>query len=379
MQTFLVGGAVRDELLGIPVVDHDWVVVGATHDEMLSNNFKQVGADFPVYLHPITREEYALARTERKNGKGYHGFTVSSAPSVTLEEDLLRRDLTINAIAKNEGGQYIDPYGGIPDIENKILRHVSDAFVEDPVRVLRLARFYARYYSYGFTIADETKQLVLQMQQSGELEHLVAERIWQECYKALGERHPEEFFYCLKELGVLSVLFPELAVLFEGEGDNVLRALSEAAKITSMRSVRFSVLCYALDPDVVDDFCHRLRTPNDFHKLAFKVAKWHRQLLQFSELEAEEILSLILGLDAIRNPEIVELFCDACEAIYEASDQREPTFSVHKKRFIEIVKSIRELEVASALKRVDRKDIPSVIHGLRIACINNLIKNQAMN
>ena len=211
MQAYLVGGAVRDELLGLEVKDRDWVVVGATPKEMLANGFKQVGADFPVFLHPRTREEYALARTERKQGRGYHGFTVYSAPDVTLEQDLKRRDLTINAMAKAENGDLVDPFEGRRDIEDRKLRHVSEAFAEDPLRILRTARFAARFHPLGFSVCDQTMALMKRMVDSGEVDHLVPERVWQEFQRALHEQAPEAFFEVLRDCGALEVLIPELA------------------------------------------------------------------------------------------------------------------------------------------------------------------------
>ena len=214
MQTYLVGGAVRDHLLNRPVKDNDWVVVGATPEEMISKGYEQVGADFPVFLHPDTKEEYALARTERKSGKGYQGFVCDFSSAVTLEEDLLRRDLTINAMAQDSDGKIIDPYNGQTDLQNRILRHVSPAFQEDPLRVLRVARFAARFAGLGFRIADETMDLMKQMVVGNELDHLVAERVWTETQRSLGENSPDTYFRVLRECGALKVWFEELDALF---------------------------------------------------------------------------------------------------------------------------------------------------------------------
>lgn len=214
MKVYLVGGAVRDQLLGYPIKERDWVVVGATPEQMRQQGYQQVGRDFPVFLHPSTREEYALARTERKSGHGYYGFDCDYNQQVTLEEDLLRRDLTINAMAQDEQGQLVDPYHGQADLKSKILRHVSDAFVEDPVRVLRVARFAARYHHLGFKLADETRALMYAMVKRGELAYLVAERVWQEWQRSLEENHPEMFIQVLRACGALKAILPEIDVLF---------------------------------------------------------------------------------------------------------------------------------------------------------------------
>ena len=214
MKSYLVGGAVRDRLLGLPIKDKDWVVVGATPQQMLDAGYQQVGRDFPVFLHPDSHEEYALARTERKSGSGYTGFTCYAAPDVTLEQDLLRRDLTVNALAEDADGTIIDPYGGQQDLQQRILRHVSPAFAEDPLRVLRVARFAARYAHLSFRIADETLALMREMADAGELAHLTPERVWKETESALGTRNPQVFFQTLRDCGALKVLFPEIDALF---------------------------------------------------------------------------------------------------------------------------------------------------------------------
>ena len=257
METYLVGGAVRDQLLGYPVHERDWVVVGATPDDMLARGFQQVGKDFPVYLHPVTREEHALARTERKQGHGYTGFAVHCAKEVTLEEDLQRRDLTINAMALDKDQRLIDPYGGERDLQQRLLRHVSDAFVEDPLRVLRTARFAARYAHLGFSVAAETLDLMTAIVDQGELAHLPAERIWTEMDRALGERNPEVFIDVLRQCGGLKKLIPELDALFGvpqpethhpeiDSGIHTLMTLQQAVRLTPARDVRFAVLMHDL-------------------------------------------------------------------------------------------------------------------------------------
>ena len=257
MKTYLVGGAVRDELLGYPFSERDWVVVGATVDDMLSAGYQQVGKDFPVFLHPASKEEYALARTERKTAAGYRGFAVHASPDVTLEQDLIRRDLTINAIAKDESGQYVDPYGGIDDIHDKILRHVSAAFCEDPVRILRVARFLARYAHLGFSVADETMTLMKTMVASGEVDALIPERVWQEMYKALTERSPAALITTLRACGALERIMPELDCLWGvpqpeqhhpeiDTGAHTLLVLEQSCKLSEDPQVRFAALVHDL-------------------------------------------------------------------------------------------------------------------------------------
>jgi len=292
VKAYVVGGAVRDELLGVPVVDRDWVVVGATPEEMVAAGYRPVGADFPVFLHPQTHEEYALARTERKHGRGYKGFTVHAAPDVTLEQDLARRDLTINAMARDEAGRLVDPFGGARDLQAGVLRHVSDAFAEDPVRVLRLARFAARY---GFRVADETISLVRRMVAAGELEHLVAERVWQEFATGLVEPHPQRLFETLETCGALAPLFPELRV------DRA--ALERAAKEGASLDVRFALLAWPLAEDAMRGLCDRLRVPTDPRELALAICRCRDKILPSGSAPAREILDLLKRADAFRRPE----------------------------------------------------------------------------
>ncbi|ROQ28760.1 multifunctional CCA addition/repair protein [Gallaecimonas pentaromativorans] len=344
MNCYLVGGAVRDELLGFEVHDRDWVVVGETIEAMKKNGFEQVGRDFPVFLHPKTHEEYALARTERKKGSGYTGFEVSASPDVTLEEDLIRRDLTINAMAKAEDGTLIDPYGGKRDLDNRLLRHVSDAFVEDPVRVLRLARFAARFAHLGFTVAPETQALLQTMAASGELDALTPERVWKELEKALNTPSPQVFFEVLRACGALEVLFVELANLFGvpapekwhpevDTGIHTLLVLAQAAKLTTDIEVRFAALCHdfgkGLTPPekwpshhghgqsglpLIKSFCERFRVPNGCRDLALLVSDLHCQVHTAFELRAATLIRLFDKLDAWRKPERVEKLVLACIA-----------------------------------------------------------------
>lgn len=335
MKIYLVGGAVRDELLGFPVSDRDYVVVGSTPEAMLSQGYQQVGKDFPVFLHPKTHEEYALARTERKIGSGYTGFRCYAAPDVTIEDDLLRRDLTINAIAKDTQGQLIDPYHGVDDLNNRILRHVSAAFSEDPLRVLRVARFAARYATHGFRIAPETLSLMQSMTASGELENLTAERVWVETEKALRSRTPQVYFEVLRQCGALRVLFPEIENLFGipapakwhpeiDTGIHTLMALKIAATLSTDVDVRFATLCHdlgkALTPKevwpshpnhgeagipLIDNLCDRLKIPNSARDLARLTARFHDKIHVINRLTATEIIQLLDGLDSWRKPERV--------------------------------------------------------------------------
>lgn len=341
MNTFLVGGAVRDELLGYPVHERDWVVVGATPQEMLDNGFRQVGRDFPVFLHPDTGEEYALARTERKSGHGYGGFTVFAEPSVTLEEDLLRRDLTINAIAKDSEGRLVDPYDGRADLEQKLLRHVSPAFAEDPLRILRVARFAARYHHLGFRVAPETMALMRDIVSAGEVQHLVAERIWKEVSRALLERDPQVFIEVLRECGALAILLPELEALFGvpqpakhhpeiDTGVHVLMALRQAP---ASLPVRFAVLVHDLGKGLtpaevlpahrgheaaglplVKAVCKRLACPREERALALAVCEYHLHCHRAFELQPKTVFKIIKALDALRRPQRFEHFLAACQA-----------------------------------------------------------------
>lgn len=343
MQVYLVGGAVRDSLLGHPYQEKDYVVVGATPEHMLAQGFQPVGRDFPVFLHPETKEEYALARTERKSGKGYHGFQFFTDTTVSLEEDLIRRDLTINAIAMDQDGKLYDPYGGQNDLENKTLRHVSEAFAEDPLRVLRVARFAARYSSYGFHIAPETLELMQTMAESGELDALTPERVWKETSRALLEDHADVYFQTLRECGALKHLFPEIDALFGVPqrpeyhpevdcGIHTLMSLQQACKANYSLDVRFAVLVHdlgkALTPvnelprhimheergvKPVTELCERLKVPTQTRQLALSVCKEHLKCHQIMSLKPGTVWRLLQRLDVLRRPERVEAFVQACE------------------------------------------------------------------
>lgn len=344
MQTYLVGGAVRDTLLDIPVADRDWVVVGSTPEKMSKQGFKQVGNDFPVFLHPDSGEEYALARTERKSGSGYNGFICDSSSDVTLEQDLIRRDLTINAMAMDAQGEIIDPYGGKRDLQNRVLRHVSDAFIEDPLRVLRVARFAARYHQYGFVIAPETLDLMSNISSSGELESLSAERVWKETARSLLGANPAVYFEVLRRCEALPVWFCELNVLWGipnppqwhpeiDTGIHTMMVLEQAAQISSSLPVRFAALVHDLgkgltDPagwpshrgheklgmEAIKQLSARLKVPNDCRDLALLVSEFHTHLHRAFELKASTVLKVLNQCDAWRKPERFEAFLLACTA-----------------------------------------------------------------
>ena len=345
MRTYLVGGAVRDKLLGRRVIDHDHVVVGARPEDMLALGYRPVGKDFPVFLHPQTSEEYALARTERKTGRGYHGFAFHADPDVTLEQDLARRDLTINAIAEDEQGRLVDPYGGARDIEQRVLRHVSPAFVEDPVRLLRVARFAARFAPLGFTVAAETMALLQQMVRNGEVDHLVPERVWAETRKALGEAQPSAFLRVLRETGALAALFPEIDALYGipqraefhpeiDTGIHVEMVLDAAATLAPGNDlVGFCALVHdlgkALTPreelprhvghehrgvQPLRALAARLKVPTDYAELAELVCREHLNAHRAFELKPATVLKLLTALDALRRPERLQIFLTACMA-----------------------------------------------------------------
>lgn len=331
MDIYLVGGAIRDQLLGIPNQEKDWVVVGSTPDEMLDMGFKTVGKDFPVFLHPDTGEEYALARTERKTAPGYGGFEFYTDSSVTLEADLKRRDLTINAIAEDRQGHLIDPYHGQDDLQQRILRHISPAFVEDPVRVLRVARFHAKLHHLGFQVAEETLQLMQAMVSNGEINALTPERVWKELEKALGEKHPGQFFLTLKKCNALDVLFPELNKLFSTPftasvncGEHLIKQLDMVGEKQTNPRVVFAVCFHQYLPDfnktqhiaAIEQVCQQYRIPRDYQELAVLVAKYHEAVAKLDENQGESILNILEGIDSFRRPQRLLPFLEACQAIY---------------------------------------------------------------
>ena len=344
MQVYLVGGAVRDAQLGIPHRERDWCVVGATPEELEALGYRRVGKDFPVFLHPDSKEEYALARTERKTGPGYHGFEFDCSSEVTIEQDLERRDLTINAIAQDENGQLIDPWGGLQDIENRVLRHVSDAFVEDPVRILRVARFAARFHDLGFTIAGETMSLMRRMVDAGEVDALVPDRVWKETESALSGTHARVFIEVLRDCGALRVIYPEIDALFGvpqpkqwhpeiDTGLHVMMVLDQAEALSDALEVRFAALVHDLGkgttPKVrlpshvghetrgcklIRSLAERLPVPKACRDLGLLVSEYHTHVHRALELRPKTLLKVLERTDAFRKPQRFEQFLVACEA-----------------------------------------------------------------
>tara|TARA_B110000285_G_scaffold135531_1_gene151858 strand:- start:589 stop:1719 length:1131 start_codon:yes stop_codon:yes gene_type:complete len=340
--TYLVGGAVRDHLLGLAVHERDYVVVGSTPEALIALGYTQVGKDFPVFLHPKSKEEYALARTERKSGQGYKGFQVHATPEVTLEDDLLRRDLTINAIAQAPDGQLIDPYGGQQDIQAKLLRHVSEAFSEDPLRVLRAARFAAHLYHLGFSIAPETKALLVTITQSGELGTLAKERIWQETHKALNSQSPWVYFEVLEACGALQELMPSLAELLNRRPHalNTLKLLSES---NTSNEVRLTGLLYQLNKPQIEDLAAQIKIPNVHKALALSTSNHQRQLRAYTELDAAQKHLLLSNLGLIRNTESLDDLLDVCQAVTQS---QEPLFGWQspKQHIVDDLESIRSVK-----------------------------------
>lgn len=311
MQIYLVGGAVRDKLLNFPYHEHDWVVVGGSPEQLLELGYRSVGKDFPVFLHPDTKEEYALARLERKTGTGYTGFECFSSPDVTLEEDLERRDLTINAIAEDSEGNLIDPYGGQQDLADRKLRHVSAAFSEDPLRVLRVARFMSRYYHLGFTVAADTITLMRSISDSGELSSLPRERVWKELQRSLGEHNPEQFFLTLQLCGAMTQLLPDLEHNFRA----TIKTFSHACQQSNELVIRFACLLSAIDEVVCQQLCENIRAPRDYRDLALLV-KRNAELSNAAQLNAEQQLTILERVDAFRRPERFAEFLIACKILY---------------------------------------------------------------
>ena len=365
MKSYLVGGAVRDKILGLKVKDRDWVVTGSTPDEMLEQGFSPVGKDFPVFLHPKTHEEYALARTERKTAAGYHGFQFHTDSDVTLEEDVKRRDLTINALAEDEEGNIIDYVNGQADIKSRLLRHVSPAFAEDPVRILRIARFAARFSYLGFKVADETMILMRDMVKNAEVDALVPERVWQETVKALAEPSPEVFIQILRECGALEILFPEIDRLFGipqpkehhpeiDTGVHTMMVLQQACILSSDPVTRFAALTHDLGKGttpknelphhygheergyhLVRELCERYRVPNQFRQLAEITSRYHTHVHRAFEIKASTLLKVLSKTDAFRKPERFKQFLLACTADshgrpgYEDYDYQQAPFFAH--------------------------------------------------
>lgn len=398
MKIYCVGGAIRDELLGLPVQDRDWVVVGGTPAGLLERGFVPVGRDFPVFLHPQTHEEYALARTERKSGRGYHGFTFHTDAHVTLEDDLARRDLTINAMARSATGDLIDPYGGRTDLAHRVLRHVSPAFAEDPVRILRLARFAARFAD--FTVAPETVDLMRQMVAAGEIDALVAERVWQELARGLMEATPSRLFETLRSCGALARLLPELDRLWGvpqraeyhpeiDSGVHTLLAIDMAARLQLSLPARFATLLHDLgkattpadilprhlgheqrSAALVVPLCARLRVPADCRDLARLVARYHGDIGRGAELRAATQLKLLESCDALRRPARFADILGACEADYRGRlgfAERCFAAAAHWQRALATVQTVDAAAIAAAC--TDKSLIPERIHTARVAAL----------
>ncbi len=405
MKTYLVGGAVRDKLLNRPVIERDWVVLGETPESMLQRGFRAVGKDFPVFLHPKTNEEYALARTERKTAKGYKGFSIDASPDVTLEQDLLRRDLTINAIAMDENGILFDPYGGQCDLEKRVFRHVSPAFAEDHVRILRLARFAARYALLGFTIADETQNLMREMVDAGEVDALVPERIWTEMVKGLGETQPSAFFYTLKNCGALARIFPEIDALFGVPqpknyhpeidcGIHSLMALEQAALLSPKLEVRFAALVHdlgkAISPKdnlphhyghelkgvpILEKLCQRLRVPNQFKNLALHVTQYHTHCHKVRELRATTLVDLLQTLGAFKPENHLNDFILACEADARGRLGLENKIYPQADFMKKAAKYAVNVDSVDVLNRgLEGKQIGEAIRQLRVTAVNKFLR-----
>ncbi|WP_080744679.1 multifunctional CCA tRNA nucleotidyl transferase/2'3'-cyclic phosphodiesterase/2'nucleotidase/phosphatase [Coxiella burnetii] len=360
LKVYLVGGAVRDQLLGLPVKEKDWVVVGATPEEMTARGFKPVGKEFPVFLHPETHEEYALARTERKVAKGYKGFTFYAAPDVSLEEDLKRRDLTINAIAETPEGQLIDPYGGQEDLKNKVLRHVSVAFQEDPVRVLRLARLATKFPD--FSIHPDTLELMKKMVCAGEIDALVPERVWQELNRALGNEKPTRFFTVLNQCGALAILFPEIKM--EGKG---MAALQSVTDKTPSPLIRFATLQSDLPPEIIQKLAGRYRVPNEYADLAILVARFGSDYVNLNRMDETSLLNFLLKTDALRRQERFDQFIFTCDLISS-------TTSSQPKKIKEIIKAVKSVGIKPLQeKQLKGEAFAKALEKLRLEAIRTLI------
>ncbi len=401
MKIYCVGGAIRDELLGLPVKDHDWVVVGATPEMLLAQGYKPVGKDFPVFLHPRTHEEYALARTERKTAPGYAGFVFHTDPAVTLEEDLARRDLTINAIARDAEGALADPYGGRRDLAERIFRHVSPAFAEDPVRILRLARFAARFAD--FSVAPETLALMRDMVAAGEVDALVAERVWQEIARGLMEARPSRMIEVLRDCGALARLLPEIDRLFGvpqppayhpevDSGAHLLLVLDQAAATGQPLAARFACLLHGLGkgttpPDMLPhhygheaasevlarEVCERFKCPADCRDLALMVAREHGIVHQALVLRAATAVKLVERCDGLRRPERFAALLDACACDFHGREGYAGRAYPQRERLLAVLAAVRGVDAGAIARRLaDKSRIPAEVHAARVAAVKTL-------
>ena len=406
MKTYLVGGAVRDHLLNLPVKDRDWVVVGASPEEMLAQHFVAVGRDFPVFLHPQTKEEYALARTERKSVKGYTGFECFSSAEVSLEEDLLRRDLSINAIAQDEQGNIIDPYHGQQDLQTRTLRHVSPAFREDPLRILRVARFAARFSHLGFQVANETMALMKQMTTDDELQYLPAERVWSETQRALCTKNPSRFFEVLRSCGALEKLFPEIDCLFGvpqpeahhpeiDTGLHTLMSLTQAALLSDSPIIRFAVLTHDLGKGktspkdwpqhigheersvaLIETLSRRLRVPKDYSKLAKQVARYHTHCHRALSLKPATLVKTLESLNAYRQPENLDKFLIACKADARGRSGFEERPYPQAQYFIDALIASNHIDTQALINAgYSGKKLGDAIYQQRVSAVKNMRDN----
>ena len=402
MQVYLVGGAVRDERLGLPVKERDWCVVGASPNELTDKGFKQVGKDFPVFLHPETNEEYALARTERKTAAGYHGFAFDTSPDVTIEEDLSRRDLTINALAVDESGNLIDPFGGVQDLEKRLIRHVSDAFIEDPVRILRAAKFAARFAHLGFRIAPQTRDLMRQMVTNGEADALVPDRVWKETESALVGPNPRLYFEALRACGALRIIFPEIDALFGvpqpakwhpeiDAGVHTMMVVEQSGKLSADLEVRFAALVHDLGKattrlsdlpshpgheqrgkKLIKDIAGRLPVPRACRDLGLLVAEFHTHCHRAFELRDDTAVKLFENTDAFRRPERFEQFLISCEADARGRtgfERRDYPQSAHLR---EVYAAAAAVDAGSIASESDGKKIPEAIRKARIRAVGEI-------
>ncbi|MCK4710222.1 MAG: multifunctional CCA addition/repair protein [Gammaproteobacteria bacterium] len=407
MQVYRVGGSVRDQLLGLNIKDIDWVVTGSTPEQMTANGYKAIGKDFPVFLHPQTKEEYALARTERKTSKGYAGFSFNTDPKITIEQDLSRRDLTINAIAEDTDGNIIDPFNGQQDIKDRILRHVSEAFVEDPVRVLRIARFAARFAHLGFRIAKETRQLIQQIGESGELDALVPERVWTEMNKALAEDDPQVFFTSLRECKVLKILFPEIDNMFGvpqtakyhpeiDTGIHVMMVLKKSAELNFDNDIRFSALTHDLGKantpvDVLPShhgheqrgikltkqFCKKWRVPKATTELALMTCEFHTHVHRAYELKASTLLKLFIRTDCFRRPQRFHKMTQACIADVRGRTSFENTPYPQAAYLNRLVEQLNKLDLAPIVKSAKKgKETGLAIYDFRLKYLKSILEKE---
>lgn len=409
MKTYRVGGCVRDRLLNLPVADIDWVVTGATTDQMQKAGYKPVGKDFPVFLHPETKQEYALARSERKTGPGYRGFEFDTDPTITIEQDLSRRDLTINAIAEDENKSLIDPYGGQVDLKNRILRHVSSAFVEDPVRVLRVARFAARFHHLGFRLAPETVQLIREIGASGELSSLVPERVWSEMSRALGENNPSIFFETLRECDVLKILFPEIDGLYGvpqtakyhpevDTGIHVMMALEKSAELNLDIESRFAVLMHDLGKattpanilpghhgheqrgvKLVKAFCKRWKVPKAHTELALITTEYHTHVHRAFELKPATLLKFFAKTDVFRKPERFKKMTMACLSDARGRTNFENTPYPQAEFINRLADKLCNADISNVTNQgLQGKALGAAIHNLRLEIIKAYKQEQAL-